>query len=61
MAPFFGLGHLVAKIQGDKLDGYSAPYQKSISLAGIFYLIIGLFFCAKLLSENIYKPLNKPP
>lgn len=55
MAPFFGLGHLVALVQGGELDGYSSPYQKAISLAGIFYLLLGLFFCAKLLQLFEFK------
>ena len=44
MSPFFILGHTVAKLNREKLDGYSSTYQKSISLAGIFYLLFGLIF-----------------
>lgn len=49
MAPFFTLGHVIASIQGDEITGYSPPYQKSISLAGLFYLIVGLLFFRSLL------------
>lgn len=49
MAPFFTLGHVIASIQDDKITGYSPPYQKSISLAGLFYLIVGLLFFRSLL------------
>ncbi len=49
MLPFYGLGYGIAKYQGNELDGYSPPFQKAISLAGIFYLVIGLIFLMKFL------------
>lgn len=42
-APFFAIGHLWAAISGEERDGYSAPYQKMISLAALFYLLLGLW------------------
>jgi len=50
MLPFFTLGYAIASIQGDKLDGYSPPFQKAISLAGLFYLLFGLVFLKLFLS-----------
>ncbi len=49
MLPFFGLGYSIAYLQGDDLDGYSPPFQKAISIAGIFYFLAGLFFLSRLL------------
>ncbi|MEN8928646.1 MAG: hypothetical protein ABF242_06785 [Flavobacteriales bacterium] len=44
MSPFFMLGHMIAISNGDELTGFSAAYHKSISLAGLFYLLGGLLF-----------------
>lgn len=44
MLPFFTCGYYIASIQNDPLDGYSPPFQKAISIAAIFYLLIGLLF-----------------
>jgi hypothetical protein len=49
MLPFFGLGYMIAYFQGDELDGYSPPFQKAISLAGLFYFILGLIFLGSFL------------
>lgn len=49
MLPFFGLGHAIATAQGDAETGFSPPYQKAISLAGLFYLLAGLWFLVGLL------------
>lgn len=49
MSPFFVWGYAIASIQKDKLDGYSPPFQKAISMAAIFYLLLGLFFIKRLL------------
>lgn len=58
MSPFFWLGHATAYIQNDKMDGYSPPYQKAISVAGLFYLLIGLFFISRMLSLFGFKPFT---
>jgi hypothetical protein len=39
-SPFWLVAHFIA----DTKDGYSSPYQKSIDIAGSFYLALGLFF-----------------
>jgi hypothetical protein len=56
MSPFFGIGYTIAYFQGDELDGYSPPFQKMISIAGLFYLILGLVFLSLLLSQYAIKP-----
>lgn len=47
--PFFLIAHWTADILGYDKDGYSKPYFILINLAGIFYLILGLFFFRKVL------------
>lgn len=47
--PFFALGQLWADLSGKKTDGYSEPYQKMISIAGLFYLLLGLWWLRALL------------
>jgi hypothetical protein len=47
--PFFLTAHLISKFNGNEPDGYSRPYMLAITLAGIFYLFIGLWFLNKLL------------
>lgn len=49
MSPFFVLAYMRASVLGVVNDGYSAPFHKAISFAGLFYLVIGLFFLIKLL------------
>ncbi len=41
-APFFGIGHLMAKALGYPPDGFSAPYQISIAYGGVLYAVGGL-------------------
>ncbi len=41
-APFFGIGHALAKALGYPADGFSAPYQASIAFGGIAYAVAGL-------------------
>jgi len=48
-SPFFFIGHVWAAISGEDQDGYSAPYQKMISLAALFYLLLGLWWLRGLL------------
>lgn len=56
-APFFYIGHQMAKYQNCKLDGLSEPYATAIHFGSIFYVILGLFFLRKIslqfYSENI--------
>jgi hypothetical protein len=42
--PFFCLGHLFAMILGYPTDGFSIPYQFSITVCGTFYSLVGLWF-----------------
>ena len=51
MTPFFILGHTIASFQEENTTGYSPPYHKAISLAGLFYLLAGLLFFRALLCE----------
>jgi hypothetical protein len=50
--PFFLFGLLFANFLNYPLDGSSAPFQASISMAGIFYLVLGLIYLKKLLTIN---------
>jgi hypothetical protein len=47
--PFFIAGHLAAKLFQTEADGFSFPYQLAMGLAGLFYGLLGLYFCKKLL------------
>ena len=43
-APFFLGAHIYAKnSKGNIADGFSEPYQRAIDLAGVFYLVLGLY------------------
>ncbi len=53
--PFFGLGYLSAGISDQKLDGFSLPFQLAISLAALFYLIVGLVFIHKTLVNSGFR------
>jgi hypothetical protein len=44
MSPFFAAAYVRATSQSVVVNGYSAPFQKAISFAGLFYLLVGLFF-----------------
>ncbi len=58
MLPFFAAGYIKAGINNDPQDGYSPPFQKSISIAGLFYLCIGLIFMSRFLLLFNIKPLT---
>ncbi|MDF2436277.1 MAG: hypothetical protein K0Q95_653 [Bacteroidota bacterium] len=47
--PFFLSAHLISIISGQEADGYSRVYMLAITLAGLCYLFIGLWFMNKLL------------
>ena len=42
ISPFFGVASFVAFIDNDIADGFSTPFQKSVSIAALFYLFAGL-------------------
>lgn len=47
--PFFLIAHLAANLLGVQALGYSWPYQLSIFVAAVFYLLVGLVFLRKIL------------
>ena len=49
LAPFFGLGHVVALLAGTSTDGFSWPYQAAAAAAGFVYALIGLALVASTL------------
>lgn len=50
--PFFFSAHIVAMTTGDPMDGYSFPYQIAVNIAGIIYLLVGLYFLERWLWEE---------
>lgn len=52
LMPFFFIGYVIAFCTGNELNGESVPFQVSLSLAAIFYVIVGLHFLKKLLILN---------
>lgn len=53
-APFFFIAHAITGINGNEKDGYSYWYQIMISIAGIFYFLLGMFLCERLLRLFFY-------
>jgi hypothetical protein len=52
-APFFGVGHLVARSLSERhpdidANGLSFPYRQAVCVAGLFYGLIGCWFCFRL-------------
>jgi len=59
-APFFGAGHLVARSLGARrpeidANGISFPYRQAVCVAGLFYGLIGCWFCFRL-TRRFYVP-----
>jgi hypothetical protein len=52
--PFFMIGYLSANISHANLDGYSLPFQLSISASALFYLLLGFWFIYKTLVNKGY-------
>lgn len=48
-APFFFIGYFIANITGFPIDGLSAPFQYSIIIGGLIWIITGLFIFRKVL------------
>lgn len=48
-SPFFFIAHGCAQFFSYPSDGFSLPYQIGMGLSGIFYTLLGLFFCHKLI------------
>lgn len=47
--PFFLIAHVLSPRMGYDADGYSKPYPVMISVAALFYLLLGLIFLNRLL------------
>ena len=61
-APFFGAGHLVARSLGRRHpeiddNGISFPYRQAVCVAGLFYGLIGCWFCFRLTRRFYDRPL----
>lgn len=56
-APFFFLAHFLTPILGYTADGFSIPYQISISLGGLIYSFIGILFLRAALKKIFNKYL----
>jgi hypothetical protein len=50
--PFFFMGHAAAVLLGYRPDGFSFPYQLAMGISALFYTLLGLFFCRKLLYNH---------
>jgi hypothetical protein len=48
-APFFAIGHTIAKLTSADDGGFSWPYRLSLILSALFYLTVGLWFLHKIL------------
>jgi hypothetical protein len=52
MSPFFFIGHAIASYSDAyPADGFSYPYQKSVGLGMLIYMLIGLVLLRKILRE----------
>ena len=56
ISPFFLAAYGISAVAGWPIDGYAPLFQKTISFAGIIYLLLGFLFCAKLLLQLKIKP-----
>ncbi len=57
-SPFFGAGHLVASHlnrigEPVSTDGTSYPYRQAVCVAGLFYGVLGIWFCFLLVSRFV--------
>jgi len=57
-APFFFIGHFIAKIFSFPADGFSLPYQYSIFIGSIIYSIIGIWALLKVLVHFFSKTIT---
>jgi hypothetical protein len=48
-SPFFFAGHAAAGVLGYPQDGFSLPYQWAMVIGALFYSLLGLWLCRKLL------------
>lgn len=54
-SPFFLIGHIIAKNNGYKADGYSDPYKWSVHFGSFVFSLLGLWLCRK----NLLKFFNE--
>jgi hypothetical protein len=52
IAPFFAIAHALTRWTNLPPDGFSLYYQHAAGLAGLCYVILGLWFCARLLGRH---------
>ncbi|MEM1218445.1 MAG: hypothetical protein AAGH79_06015 [Bacteroidota bacterium] len=57
--PFTMAAHVLAEPLGFPPDGFSKPYQIAVSLAGIFYACLGLWFIWLLLGQFGIAPIRR--
>lgn len=50
-SPFFFVGHGLAAMLGEPMNGFSYPYRLCLNFSGLFYLFFGLLFLGKLLRK----------
>ena len=52
IAPFFGVAHALTRWSNLSTDGFTPYYQHAAGLAGLFYVLAGLWFLQRLLSRH---------
>ncbi|HEX9366550.1 MAG TPA: hypothetical protein VF921_07980 [Vicinamibacterales bacterium] len=52
IAPFFGIAHALTRWSNLSPDGFTPYYQHAAGLAGLFYVVTGLWFLRRLLSRH---------
>lgn len=57
--PFFLTAHLLSPVFGYDQDGYSKMYMKSVSIAALFFLFLGLIYTNKLMQLFVIDPLSR--
>ncbi|MEI8104571.1 MAG: hypothetical protein WCH31_01855 [Actinomycetes bacterium] len=51
IAPFFGVGHVIAIAAGTRRNGFSWPYQAAAAAAGLAYFLLGIALLGSLLAR----------
>jgi hypothetical protein len=51
IAPFFAVAHALTRWTNLTPDGFTPYYQHAAGLAGLSYVLVGLWFCARLLQR----------
>ena len=51
MSPFFLVALTVSSVVNLPIDAYAELFQKTVSIAAVFYLLMGLWFAARLLQQ----------